>query len=103
MPISSAIKGVESIKTLHTVKKSAASNNSSPDFIKMYMLDKERTRLLSEEILISNRLQTIQTRLSEIRAYYNEKSIQLQDNEIDESSLLTEKEKTVFKTMSIDY
>jgi len=104
MPISSAIKGIESIKTIHTTKQSVIPNTEGSDFLKLYMLEKERTRLRSEEMLISLRLKTIQMRLNEIQDFYNEKSILLQNHDMAESCQTTsDEEKTDFKTMSIDY
>jgi hypothetical protein len=104
MPTSSVVKGIGSIKTMYNTKKSAISNNKGSDFLKMYMLEKERTRLLSEEILISRRLNIIQIRLNEIQEFYNEQSILLQNPDMTESCQTSkDEEKTNFKTMSIDY
>ncbi len=104
MPISSAIKGLQSIKSMQNVTKSGISNREESDFLKMYMLEKERTRLRSEEISISLRLKIIQVRLKEIQEFYNAKSILLQNNDMTESSKTNNNEKqTDFKTISIDY
>ena len=104
MPTSSAVKGIGSIKTMYNTKKSAISNNEGSDFLKMYMLEKERSRLRSEEILISRRLNIIQIRLNEIQEFYNGQSILLQNPDMTESCQTSkDKEKTNFKTMSIDY
>lgn len=89
---------------MQSVIKSAISNKEESDFLKMYMLEKERTRLRSEEISISLRLNTIQTRLKEIQEFYNEKSILLQNRDMAESRKTTsDDEKTDFKTISINY
>lgn len=104
MPTSSAAKGIGSIKSMHNTKKSAISNNGGSDFLKMYMLEKERTRLRSEEILISGRLHIIQIRLNEIQEFYNGQSILLQNHDtVGSCQTTSDKEKTNFKTMSIDY
>ncbi|RTY67633.1 hypothetical protein EKM05_06475 [Flavobacterium sp. GSP27] len=104
MPTSSAVKGIGSIKTMYNTKKSAISNNEGSDFLKMYMLEKERTRLRSEEILISRRLNIIQIRLNEIQEFYNGQSILLQNPDRTESYQTNkDEEKPNFKTMSIDY
>ncbi|MCK9220340.1 MAG: hypothetical protein M0P47_09865 [Bacteroidales bacterium] len=104
MPISSAIKGLQSIKSMQNVAKSSISNKEESDFLKMYMLEKERTRLRSEEISISLRLNIIQMRLKEIQEFYNEKSILLQNRDLVECRKTTnDEEKTDFKTISIDY
>lgn len=89
---------------MQNVVKSGISNREESDFLKLYMLEKERTRLRSEEISISLRLNTIQMRLKEIQEFYNEKSISLQNNDTTESRKTTsDEEKTDFKTLSIDY
>ena len=104
MPTSSAAKGIGNIKTMYNTKKSAISNNEGSDFLKMYMLEKERTRLRSEEILISRRLNIIQIRLNEIQEFYTGQSILLQNPDMIESCQTSkDEEKMNFKTMSIDY
>jgi hypothetical protein len=104
MPISSSIKGLQSIKSMQNVAKSGISNREESDFLKLYMLEKERTRLRSEETSISLRLNTIQIRLKEIQEFYNEKSILLQNQDLVECCKTTGDEgKKDFKTISIDY
>lgn len=104
MPISSAVKGMGSIKTIHTTKNTTIPNNEGSDFIKMYMLEKEKQRLMSEEKMISLRQSTIQKRLLQIQQYYHEKSKQLQDHELSGNEIHDgSKEAEAFKTMSIDY
>jgi hypothetical protein len=104
MPISSAIKGLQSIKSMQNVVKSGIPNKEESDFIKLYMFEKERTRLKSEEIRILLRLEFVQGRLKEIQDYNDEKSGQMSSAEKQESKKTkpTEK-KSEFKTMSIDY
>lgn len=104
MPTSSAAKGIGSIKTMYNTKKSATSNNEGSDFLKMYMFEKERTRLRSEEILISRRLDIIQIRLNEIQEFYNGQSILLQNHDTAESCQTTSAEENPdFKTMFLEY
>ena len=104
MPISSAVKGMGSIKTIHTTKNTTIPNNEGSDFIKMYMLEKEKQRLLSEEKMLSLRQNTIQNRLQEIQLYYHAKSIQLRDQELSGNEMNSaSNENEAFKTMSIDY
>ena len=104
MPISSAIKGLQSIKSMQNVVKSGIPNKEDSDFIKLYMFEKERTRLKSEEIRILLRLEFIQNRLKEIREYYDEKSGQMHTPELsDLDQKKTVEIKSDFKTMSIDY
>jgi hypothetical protein len=104
MPISSAIKGLQSIKSMQNVAKSGIPNKEDSDFIKLYMFEKERTRLKSEEIRILLRLEFIQSRLKEIQEYYDEKADQMHVSDTpapDENK--TDEVKSDFKTMSIDY
>jgi hypothetical protein len=104
MPISTAIKGLQSIKSMQSVVKSGIPNKEDSDFIKLYMLEKERTRLKSEEIRIIQRLELIQGRLKEIQAYYDEKAGEMHTSVHPEKSKKSKKEeKNDWKTMSIDY
>jgi hypothetical protein len=104
MPISSAIKGLQSIRSMQNVVKSGILNKEESDFIKLYMYEKERTRLKTEEIRILLRLEIIQDRLKEIQDYNDEKAGQMHTPEVKEvqQKKATEK-KSDFKTMSIDY
>ena len=99
MPISSAIKGLQSIKSMQNVTKSSISNKEESDFIKLYLFEKERTRLKSEEKRILQKLEIIQDRLHEIQQFYNEKAEQMRNPESHESN----QEKSGWKTMSMDY
>ena len=104
MPISSAIKGLQSIKSMQNVVKSGILNKEESDFIKLYLFEKERSRLKSEEIRILLRLGIIQNRLKEIQEYNDEKAGQMIPTEPTKKSKKSEKdEKKEFKTMSIDY
>ena len=102
MPISSAIKGLQSIKSMQTVAKSGIPNKEDSDFIKLYMYEKERTRLKTEEIRILQRLDIIQTRLKEIQLYNDEKANEMSNIELVKKvkNLVEEND---WKTMSIDY
>jgi len=104
MPISNAIKGLQSIKSMQNVVKSGIPNKEESDFIKLYLFEKERSRLKSEEIRILLRLGIIQNRLKEIQEYNDEKAGQMIPTEPTKKSKKSEKdEKKEFKTMSIDY
>ncbi|MEI7980472.1 MAG: hypothetical protein WCI71_02395 [Bacteroidota bacterium] len=104
MPISTAIKGLQSIKSMQSVVKSGIPNKEDSDFIKLYMLEKERTRLKSEEIRILQRLEIIQGRLKEIQIYYDEKAGEMHTPEPpDKVKKLKKYDKKDWKTMSIDY
>jgi len=104
MPISSAIKGLQSIRSMQNVAKSGIPNKEESDFIKLYMFEKERTRLRSEETRILLRLQIIQERLNEIQKYNDEKAVEMHiPGPLEPNQKKTKKEKSDFKTMSIDY
>ncbi len=104
MPISSAIKGLQSIKSMQNVVKSGIPNKEESDFIKLYMYEKERTRLRSEETRILLRLEIIQDRLKEIQNYNDEKAGQMHTPEPQEPNQKKKaKAKADFKTISIDY
>jgi len=104
MPISSAIKGLQSIKSMQNVAKSGIPNKEDSDFIKLYMFEKERTRLKSEEIRILLRLEFIQNRMKEIQKYYDEKADQMHiPSEPEPNQCIPDEVKSDFKTISIDY
>ncbi|MEI6899025.1 MAG: hypothetical protein WCL00_04050 [Bacteroidota bacterium] len=104
MPISTAIKGLQSIKSMQSVVKSGIPNKEDSDFIKLYMLEKERTRLKSEETRILMRLEIIQGRLKEIQEYYDEKAGEMHTPvKSAPSKKSKEQEKPDFKSMSIEY
>ncbi|MEI6885065.1 MAG: hypothetical protein WCO02_11300 [Bacteroidota bacterium] len=104
MPISSGIKGLQSIKSMQSVVKSGIPNKEDSDFIKLYMLEKERSRLKSEEIRIIQRLEIIQGRLKEIQVYYDQKAGDMHTPVQAEKPKKSKKdEKKEWKTMSIDY
>jgi len=99
MPVSSAIKGLQSIKSMQNVVKSAIPNKEDSEFIKLYMYEKERNRLKSEEIRILQRLEIIQGRLHEIQQFYEEKAEQMHNP----GSQGLNQEESDWKTMPIDY
>ncbi len=104
MPISSGLKGLQSIKSMQSVVKSGIPNKEDSDFIKLYMLEKERTRLKSEEIRMTQRLEIIQNRLREIQVYYDEKAGEMHTLLPGEKAKKSKKDdKKEWKTMSIDY
>ncbi|ABB23571.1 hypothetical protein [Pelodictyon luteolum] len=68
----SMLKGINDIKTVHTIKKAAARQKGSNDFLRLYMLEMERTRLISEKNKLIQRLEVIDGRLSAIQEVYAE-------------------------------
>ena len=89
---------------MQNVVKSGIPNKEESDFIKLYLLEKERSRLKSEEIRILLRLEIIRHRLKEIQDYNDEKAEQMKISAAAETDDKIEPEaKSEFKTMSIDY
>ena len=74
MQIINPKKGVNHIKTLHSVTKTAAKKNDTADFLELYMLEKEKQRLLCEEVKILHRLEYVQNRLRIIQNTYEHSS-----------------------------
>ncbi len=104
MPISNVIKGLQSIKSMQNVVKSSISNKEDSNFIKLYLFEKERSRLQSEEIRIMLRLEIIQNRLKEIREYSTDQIAKMHLTEPGETSpKKADKPNSGFKTISIDY
>jgi hypothetical protein len=100
MPISSAIKGLQSIKSMQNVNKSGIPNKEDSDYIKLYIFEKERSRLKGEEIRILQRLEIIQNRLDEIREFTNER---IGLRQPDENKKSKKNNKEDWETMSINY
>ncbi len=108
MPISSSLKGIQSIKSVRNSGKSAIPNKEDSDFIKLYVFEKERVRLKIEEIRILQRLDIIRTRLNEIHDLTKGQIEQLQEAEADNQPRKKRKnssnqEESDWKTLAIDY
>ncbi len=99
MPASNSLKGLRNLKTLHTKKKENQSN-----FLKLYILDKERMRLRNEQIRLNLRLEIINDRLKEIEAF---SSSVLETEETPKKETNTEEsnenEGQQFNTVSFEY
>lgn len=67
---STSLKGIHSIKSMQSIKKDVDYNDQNPDFLRLYMLEKERTRLRNEQTRLQLRLLPIDARLKEIEEYY---------------------------------
>jgi len=74
MPIMNPKRGVSHIKTLHTVTKASVKKNDTADFLELYMLEKEKQRLMTEEAKILCRLDYVQNRLRIIQNIYEHSS-----------------------------
>ncbi len=99
MAISRTLKGMHNLKTMYTRKKENESN-----YLKLYIHDKERTRLRTEQIRLNLRLKIINERLKEIDDFYQSVVGQKQTEDEKKESNPDNKEKgKQWKTMSIDY
>ncbi len=100
MATSRALKGMHNLRTMHTRKKEKDSN-----YLKLYILDKERTRLRSEQTRLYQRLEIIQDRLNEIDEFY--KSVVgkelTEEKGKDEDPDKKKDEGKQWKTIEIDY
>ena len=89
---------------MQNVVKSGIPNKEKSDFIKLYMFEKERTRLKSEEIRMLLRLEFIQGRLKEIQDFNDEKAGQMHvPDPVDKIEKSGKEDKKEWKTMSLDY
>lgn len=89
---------------MQNVVKSGIPNKEESDFIKLYLNEKERTRLRNEEIRILMRLEIIQNRLKEIQAYSDDKAGQMNVPGADDKKKKSAVDAVSdWKTMSIDY
>jgi hypothetical protein len=101
MPLSNSIKGLQNIKSMQSVNKSGIPNKEDSDFLKLYILEKEKGRLQNEEIRALQRLEVIQKRLNEIQEISNE-NIGLKQL-IEKTKKTDKNNKEDWQTMSIDY
>jgi hypothetical protein len=101
MPLSNSIKGLQNIKSMHSVNKSGIPNKEDSDFLKLYILEKEKGRLQNEEIRALQRLEVIQKRVNEIQEINNE-NIGLKQL-IEKTKKTDKNNKEDWQTMSIDY
>jgi hypothetical protein len=101
---STSSKGIHSIKSMQSIKKDAEENSSNPDFLKLYMLEKERTRLIKEKKGIQLRLDPIDARLREISEYYAE-SLGNKGNNGSDTNQDTDQDdkKSKWETIGINY
>ncbi len=103
MRISNPKKGVNHIKTLHTVTKSAVKQHDTADFLELYMLEKEKQRLMSEEVKLLHRLDYVQSRLRIIQNIYEHSSHLLHKNSGRNSQYGDLNSSPEFTTIQIEY
>ena len=104
MPTSNSLKGMRSQRTLQTIRKDNEANKENADFLKLFMLEKERTRLRNEQVRLYLRLETLSARLKEIEEFY---TATLGSNEFvkskGENIEAAPVEKEEWKTMQLKY
>jgi len=63
----SDISGLRNIRSMHSTGKRSLPKNQSSTYLDLYMLNKEKERLLKEDERLSMRKDTIRKRLEEIK------------------------------------
>jgi hypothetical protein len=102
--MSKAIKGLQSIRSMQHVNKSGIPNKEESEYIKLYLFEKERNRLKSEEITILLRLEIIQSRLKEIQNYKEKQAETMVSPEMNgKGEKATKDGENNWETMSINY
>ena len=105
MPTSNSLKGMHSLRTIQTTRRDSETHKENANYLKLFMLEKERTRLRNEQIRLSLRLETLNDRLREIDDFYavtlGTKESTASKNDLDEDEKA--EEKTEWKTMPIKY
>jgi hypothetical protein len=105
MPTSNSLKGMHSLRTIQTTRRDSETHKENANYLKLFMLEKERTRLRNEQIRLSLRLETLNDRLREIDDFYavtlGTKESTASKNDLDEDEKAEEKPE--WKTMPIKY
>jgi len=98
------IKGIHDIRSLRVVKKSCIPGKRQTSFLELYMLDREKDRLRNEEKRIILRLETLNNRLKDVQAFFDEKLGQVQKPKQKKNKRNNNDDKKKgWKTMSMDY
>jgi hypothetical protein len=101
---STSLKGIHSIKSIQSIRKDADENSKNPNFLKLYMLEKERTRLQKEKKGMHLRLEPIDARLKEISEYYSASlGKRTQSGSDKNQGTSPDDEKPEWKTVGINY
>lgn len=104
MSIHSKITGMSSIKKMSSISKGPASKKTEKsEFLELYILGKEKSRLEQECLTIDNRKLDIQRRIAEINMQSESlmKSCKLKENE--KNQIVTESGDKVWKKMKMSY
>ncbi len=92
------IKGMHGLRTMWKAQRSVIPEKQNSNYIKLYMLEKEKTRLLNEKSKIMMRLDIIRNRLKEIECFHDT-VLKNTDNPENRNN----PEEKEFITMSMDY
>lgn len=104
-----SLRGLHSVRSMHSTKRRSIPRVQSSAYLDMYMLDKEKERLLKEEAKLKMRSDGIKKRLKEIDREIN-KIQEAENNESHKSAnpsehTVTQRDgaKKEWKKMSLSY
>lgn len=103
MPTSNSLRGMRSQRTLQTIRKDNEATKENADFLKLFMLEKERTRLRNEQIRLNLRNDILSARLKEIEEFYTATLGSKEDHSSRNENIEEVAPKEEWKTMSIKY
>jgi len=102
--MSKAIKGLQSIKSMQHINTSGIRNKEESEYIKLFLFEKERNRLKSQETSMLLKLEVIQSRLKEIQDYKESQAEIMISSEQKGKWKNSKKDgENEWETMSIDY
>lgn len=61
-----------SIRRMHNLRTMQSTRKEDSNYLKLFMLDKERTRIRMEHARLTNRLEILNRRLGEIEEFFSE-------------------------------
>ena len=108
----SDISGLRNIRSMHSTGKRSLPKNQSSAYLDLYMLNKEKERLLKEDERLSMRKDTIRKRLEEMELEMNrlqkqkaEATVKATGNEGSSGGTFTQKDgvKKDWKKMPLNY
>jgi len=102
MSITSNIKGVDSLKSIQQINKTAIPKKAKSDFLELYMLEKEKKRLMCEKSKLMHRLNYINSRICYIDGMYD-KSAETMKSQSYENRESNDDELCEIKTITFDY
>jgi len=102
-----SLKGLQGVRTLHSAKKRSIPRIQSSTYLDLYMMDKEKERLLQENEKLGMRTNTINKRLRDINREMNElketDSAKTSANSNSSKHVVSKAEKKEWKKMSLNY